>query len=276
MVTDDLSGREVVIAGSRQDRPNLPVRGCPFCVGGLEAPDPYTVRTFVNRWPALPDDRAEVVLYTPNHDATFASLGVAGAGAVIDAWAERSEALGGRADVAYVLVFENRGAAVGATIGHPHGQIYAFTSVPEAPARELDHPCSLCGHDPGDRVVSAAGDWQAYVPEAAEWPYELRVAPRSHVGTLAECDRAGLGGILVDVLARLDRLFPPAPMPYMLWVHQRPSDGGEWPEAHLHVHVAPLLRATGVPRFVAAGELGSGVYFNPVAPADAAARLRDA
>jgi UDPglucose--hexose-1-phosphate uridylyltransferase len=63
-------------------------------------------------------------------------------------------------------------------------------------------------------------------------------------------------------------------MPYMLWFHQRPTDGGDWPSAWLHLHVAPLYRSPGTPRFVAAGELGSHVYFNPVDPADAAARLR--
>jgi UDPglucose--hexose-1-phosphate uridylyltransferase len=65
-------------------------------------------------------------------------------------------------------------------------------------------------------------------------------------------------------------------MPFMLWFHQRPFDGGTWPAAWLHLHLAPLLRAPGTPRFVAAGELGSGVWFNPVEPADAAARLREA
>ncbi len=276
-LTDALSGRAVVIASGRQDRPNLPpAAGCPFCVGGLEAPDSYDVRTFVNRWPALPDQRAEVVLYTPDHDATFAALDIDGAERVVNIWAERTEALGGRDDVAYVLVFENRGAAVGATITHPHGQIYAFSHVPEAPARELVGPCALCAEDPGARLVTQRGDWRAYVPAAAEWPYELRIEPRDHAGALADVDRRDLGAVLVDVLGRLDRLFPPEPMPYMLWIHQRPTDGGEWPTAHVHIHVAPLLRSPGTPRFVAAGELGSGVYFNPVRPEDAAAQLRQA
>jgi UDPglucose--hexose-1-phosphate uridylyltransferase len=77
------------------------------------------------------------------------------------------------------------------------------------------------------------------------------------------------------VLERLDRRFD-APMPYMLWIHQRPFDGGEWPSAWLHAHIAPIFRGPGTPRFVAAGELGSEVYFNPVDPERAAADLRDA
>src|SRR4029079_18285862 len=118
----------------RQERPNQPSAECPFCVGGLESPEPYDVRAFVNRWPSFPDRRCEVVLYAPDHDATFWSLGGEGALAVVDLWAERSAALGARAVVAYGLVFENRGAEVGATIPHPHGQIYAYTDVPPNPA----------------------------------------------------------------------------------------------------------------------------------------------
>ena len=87
--------------------------------------------------------------------------------------------------------------------------------------------------------------------------------------------RDGLGRLLVDVVGRLDRLFD-APMPFMLWFHQRPFDGDEWPTAHLHAHVTPLYRGPGVARYVAAAELGSGVWFNPVEPADAAERLRRA
>jgi UDPglucose--hexose-1-phosphate uridylyltransferase len=103
------------------------------------------------------------------------------------------------------------------------------------------------------------------------------LAPIEHVADLAAAapTHRALAGLLVDVFTRLDRLFD-APMPYMLWWHQRPTDGGDWATAHVHAHVAPLLRQPGVPRFVAAGELGSGVFFNPVDPVDAAAELRRA
>ena len=278
MTRDDLTGADVVIVGSRQRRPNLPSSGCPFCPGGAEAPEPYDVRWFVNRWPAMPDGRCEVVLYTPDHDADLWSLGVDGVRRVVDLWADRTSALGGRDDVAYVLVFENRGPEVGATIAHPHGQIYAFDTVPPAARVELDGPeCALCASDRG-HVVVEDDDWRAAVPAAATWPYELRLSPRSHVPDLPSLDpasRGSLAAVLVSSLHRLDRLFE-ARMPYMLWVHQRPTDGGAWSTAHLHVHVAPLLRAAGTPRYVAAGELGSGVFFNPVRPEDAAEALRSA
>jgi len=123
----------------------------------------------------------------------------------------------------------------------------------------------------------AHGGWRALVPEAARWPFELLVAPEDHEPDLPSLDATGrdaMAVVLLDALGRLDRLFG-APMPYMLWVHQRPTDGGDWPTAHVHVEIAPFYRAPGTPRFIAAGELGSGVYFNPVEPADAARMLRE-
>jgi UDPglucose--hexose-1-phosphate uridylyltransferase len=275
---DPLSGARTVVVGSRQARPNLPATDCPFCPGGLEAPEPYDVRAFPNRWPPLPGGRAEVVLYAPEHDASLATMAPDRVERVIALWAERTVALGARDDVAYVLVFENRGPEVGATIAHPHGQIYAFDAVPPAAQVELDRPgCALCTPPDDALVVARTGSWQASVPAAATWPYALVLAPDDHVPDLAAAapSHGELAALLVDAFGRLDRLFG-APMPLMWWWHQRPTDGGAWPTAHLHAHVAPLLRQPGTPRFVAAGELGSGVYFNPVRPEDAAADLRRA
>lgn len=126
-------------------------------------------------------------------------------------------------------------------------------------------------------AVAGSGPWRAVVPAAARYPYELLVASTDHrpdLPSLADADRDRLAAVLVDALGRLDRLFD-APMPYMLWVHQRPTDGGDWPLAHVHVEVAPLYRAPGTPRYVAAAEVGSGIWLNPVEPADAARRLRE-
>jgi UDPglucose--hexose-1-phosphate uridylyltransferase len=274
---DSLTGAVVAVNAERQARPNRPNDDCPFCVGGLEAPQPYDVRAFVNRWPSFPDGRCEVVLYTPDHDATFWSLGVEGAMKVVNLWAERSAVLGGRDDVAYVLVFENRGAEVGATISHPHGQIYSYADVPPNPSAELaSHACALCAEEPGNRLVGEGGGWRAWVPHASVYPYGLVVAPVAHepdLPSLSAASRRGLAAVLVDVLHRLDALWD-EPMPYMLWFHQRPFDGGSWPKAHVHVEIAVPLRAPGVLRYIAGGELGSGLAVNPVAPESAASELR--
>ncbi len=219
------------------------------------------------------------MLYTPKHDAAFWELSVTEARRVVDLWAERTTELGARDDVEYVLVFENRGAEVGATIPHPHGQIYAFDLLPPRALTELArHGARALSDDAvGDRLVTTSATWRAWVPDAANWPYELLVAPITPIGDLPSLDdahRDGLAEVLLDVLARLDRLFD-APMPYMMWFHQKPTDGGPWEDAWVHLHIAPLYRAPGTPRFVAAGELGSQIYFNPVDPSAAAARLRE-
>jgi UDPglucose--hexose-1-phosphate uridylyltransferase len=282
---DPLSGDLVYVVANRQNRPNRPSTDCPFCPGGLEAPEPYGVRWFPNRWPPFTDGsgssegRAEIVLYTPKHDAAFWQLDPVEARRVVDLWADRTEALGAHDEVQYVLVFENRGAEVGATIPHPHGQIYGFDVIPPRALAELARSSERgLGPDAiGDRLVTRHGRWRAWVPDAANWPYELLLAPDRPAPDLPSLDgehRDDLVRLLLDVLARLDRLFD-APMPYMMWFHQRPTDGGPWPDAWVHLHIAPLLRAPGTPRFVAAGELGSQVFFNPVDPSDAAAQLRE-
>lgn len=292
---DPLTDEWVAIVGDRQDRPNHPTTGCPFCVGGLEAPGPYTVRAFPNRWPPLvpgppvefadasddlhatrpPRGAAEVVLYTSDHDGSLASLGVAGARAVVDLWAERTEALMARPEVEYVLVFENRGAAVGATISHPHGQIYAFPTIPPLPRREAEvagASCPLCRVVPAEvatasRVVFDDGEWVTHVPFAAGHPFATLVAPRTHVPDLASLDgpgRNGLAAALVDIVDRYDRVYD-EPLPYLMWIH---------PGVHLHVHFAPMHRAPGVLRYIASAEVGAQQLFNPVAPEAAADTLR--
>jgi UDPglucose--hexose-1-phosphate uridylyltransferase len=270
-------GTVVHIVGTRQARPNLPSSGCPFCPGGLEAPEPYDVHWFRNRWPAMQGDRCEVVLYTSDHDATFASLGVAGARKVIDLWADRTAELGARDDVDFVLVFENRGAEVGATIAHPHGQIYAYDHVPDRPRRLLEgkwQPDTM----PGERFVARAGSWSAYVPVASNYPIALSLAPDEQIPDLPSLDDASrndLATLMVDVLDRLDRLFD-QPLPYMLWFNQQPTDDGEWPQAWLNLEIVSPWRRAGVPRFIAAAEVACGEFFNPVIPEVLAEQLRDA
>lgn len=278
---DPVTGTPVLVVPDRQGRPNRPEEGCPFCVGGLEAPDPYQVRSFPNRWPAMGGDRCEVVLYSPDHSASLASLDAGPAARLVELWAERTRALGDRPDVGYVLIFENRGAAAGATIDHPHGQVYAYADVPPVPARELEcRPCPFCVRPAEELVVSRADGWTTSVPWAAGWPYEMLLAPDAHLPDLpavaADPDLVGgLAGGLTGAARRLDLLFG-APMPYMLWIHQRPTDGGVWETAHLHFHLCPLWRDDGVVRYMAAAEQGGGVLFNPVEPSRAAERLRRA
>jgi UDPglucose--hexose-1-phosphate uridylyltransferase len=273
---DPYLGTVVHVVGTRQARPNLPSTGCPFCVGGLEAPEPYEVHWFPNRWPAMSGERCEVVLYTPVHDATLWSLGVGGVRKVIDLWAERTVALGRRDDVDFVLVFENRGAEVGATIAHPHGQIYAYDHVPQRPAALLAagwKPEADCA----DRLVASSGGWRACVPEASTFPIALTLAPQTQAPDLPALDddgRDALAALLVDVFDRLDRLYD-QPLPYMMWLNQRPTDGQDWPQSWFNIEIVSPWRSAGVSRFIAAAEVGCGEFFNPVIPEDLARQLRD-
>ncbi|HEY2427845.1 MAG TPA: hypothetical protein VGI06_02865 [Acidimicrobiales bacterium] len=274
---DPLSGAPTLIVPGRQSRPNLAGGSCPFCPGGLEAPEPYETRWFPNRWPSLTGGRCEVHLFSPDHHASLGSIGPAGVARVLDLWASRTDAHARRPEVAYVLVFENRGADAGATVRHPHGQLYAYTEVPPVPRRELEGGCALCAPSPPELTVVEQDGWRAVVPYAAQYPYELLIAPDEHAPDLAAARATfpGASAVIASALGALDRALG-APAPYMLWVHQRPTDGAPWPAAHVHVHVAPQWRAPGVVRYVAAAELGAGVYLNPVAPEEAAAALRRA
>jgi len=272
---DPYLGTVVHIVGTRQTRPNLPSTGCPFCPGGLEAPDPYDVRWFRNRWPAMSGDRCEVVLYTSEHDATFFSLGVGGARKVIDLWASRTAALGARDDVDFVLIFENRGPEVGATIAHPHGQIYAYDHVPDRQRRLLAAGWEPDLSDRGRLVVEHDG-WIAAVPYASTFPVALSIAPRVRVPDLLAVDDSGrdaLATMLVDVFGRLDRLYG-QPLPYMMWLNQRPSCDGPWDDAWFNIEIVSPWRQADTSRFIAAAEVACGEYFNPVIPELVAEELR--
>ena len=268
-------GTRVHVVGTRQRRPNLPTTGCPFCPGGLEAPDPYDVRWFTNRWPAMEGERCEVVLYTPDHDASFASLGSVGARRVVDLWTHRTEELGARDDVEFVLAFENRGAEVGATIAHPHGQIYAFDHIPSRSRARLGaswRPDS----DTRDRLVVECDGWRATVPYSSPFPIALSIAPlerRPDLMSLTGDERQAFADLLVDVFGRLDQLFD-QPLPYMMWLNQRPTTRTGWDDAWFNVEIVSPWRAAGVQRFIAAAEVATGEFFNPVVPEELAARLR--
>jgi len=271
---DPHSGARVHIVAARQNRPNLPSSECPFCVGGLESPEPYDVKSFANRWPALETGACEVVLYSSQHDATFASLGSSGIRNVIDLWAERTTQLQQQNDVDYVLIFENRGAEVGATISHPHGQIYAFDHVPRRQHSILQSQWKP-DPQPADRLVINGDHFVAYAQYAAIHPVSLVVAPHQQVSLLSQLGdelRDELASILHKSFVALDQLFD-APLPYMMWITQAPAKT-QYENAWLNIEIVSPWRAKGVQRYIAAAEVSTEEYFNPVDPADIAQRLR--
>ena len=273
--TDTYLGTVVHVVAARQNRPNLPIAGCPFCLGGLEAPEQYSVRSFPNRWPALEEGYCEVVLYSPDHEATFGTLTTDEALSVVNLWAERTQALREKPNGEYVIVFENRGAEIGATISHPHGQIYAFDHVPPRPARMI-----AAGWEPAvasaEHLILEVDGWRVFSEYAAVYPVSIRIAPIHRIADLADMnavDRTVLAATLVRVFAALDALFD-APLPYMMWINQAARTHDDWPDAWFNIEIVSPWRAQGLPRFIAGVEVASGEFFNPVDPADVAARLR--
>jgi len=280
---DPWLGTMVHVVASRQKRPNLPSSGCPFCVGGLEAPEPYTVKVIPNRWPPMPDERCEVVLYTSDHDARLATLSTTNMRELIDVWAQRTTELGARDDVDFVLIFENSGREVGATIDHPHGQIYAFDHVPERPRKRL-----AAGWKPDptrDRLIVEHDGWVATVPYSSAYPLAVEIAPVERLAYLASADAAqrhAFGEILQDVLRRIEALND-GPTPTMMWFNQAPSVRGArsrdiegLADAWFNVEIVSPWRAPQVMRYIAAAEVATSEYFIPVVPEDLAARLSQA
>jgi UDPglucose--hexose-1-phosphate uridylyltransferase len=295
---DALQGEEVLVAAHRQNRTYQPAPGeCPLCpsrdghLSEIPAPD-YHVVSFENRFPSLggpAGGRCEVLCFTSDHDGSFATLPPERLATVGRAWADRTADLGGRPDVEYVFVFENRGAAIGATLPHPHGQIYAFPYIPPVPRRMLaaaerfreEHGrCLMCDvvarEAAGPRVVAETDGFLAYVPEAARWPYEVYVAPRSCVPDLPALDAAArdeLMGLYADVLRRFDALYEHT-TPYMACWYQAPARTSR-DLAHLSARIYTPQRTADKLKFLATSETGGGAYINDVLPETAAARLRE-
>jgi UDPglucose--hexose-1-phosphate uridylyltransferase len=293
---DELRGEEVVYAIDRQQRTFLPEEEhCPLCPTppgaaiATEIPLPaFEIAVFDNRFPAFqsPSGAAEVVVYTDSHHGSFATLAPERAQALMWVWRHRYAELGAREDVRYVLIFENRGIEAGATLQHPHGQIYGYPFLPPVP--KLEHAadlrlqgCAVCTllqrelHN-GRRVVHENESCVAYVPYAARWPYEVHVVIRQHRPSLLDCEAAELC-LLAECLQRVtrgyDALFA-KPFPYVMVVHQAPTDGSR--HGHLHVEFYPPLRSAEKLKYIAGSELGAGTFVVDVLPEEAAQTLREA
>lgn len=208
---DPLLGDSVAIASHRQGRIyHPPADECPLCPSRegrqSEIPEPdYDVAVFENRFPSLAGDsgRCEVVCFTSDHDASFADLTEEQAALVLEAWTDRTAELAELPQVTQVFCFENRGAEIGVTLGHPHGQVYGYPFV--TPRTELmlrsaaAHRAETGGNlfddvlareeADGSRIVLAGEHWVAFVPYAAHWPYEVHLYPRHRVPTCGSSTR---------------------------------------------------------------------------------------
>jgi UDPglucose--hexose-1-phosphate uridylyltransferase len=232
----------------------------------------------------------EVVVFTQDASASLGRLPLSHLELVISVWADRYEDLGARSEIQYVFPFENRGVEVGVTLHHPHGQIYAYPFVPPVPARELEQQRAyfnlhgrglletFIAHEVADgrRMLYAGDHAVAFVPICARYSYEVWVAPRRPAPSFAAMtppERSDFARALKTVLLKFDGIWN-RPFPYILAVHQAPTDGQLHPEAHLHAEFYPAYRMPGRLKYLAGSEMGAGVFTADTLPEEKAAELQ--
>jgi UDPglucose--hexose-1-phosphate uridylyltransferase len=288
---------------------------CYMCPGntranGTKNSDYKSTLVFDNDFPALQRDATDesvedglllargesgicrVVSFSPRHDLTLAQMEVRAIRDVVDVWAEQYAELGARENIRHVQIFENRGAMMGASNPHPHCQIWATSSVPNIPERELNsfvfhrqtkNRCLLCDYleqeqEASERLVEENEHFAAVVPFWAVWPFETMIISKRHAGSLADLssqERDGLAEMLKKLTTRYDHLFN-APFPYSMGFHQSPTDDAAHPEWHLHAHFyPPLLRSATVRKFMVGFEM-LGSPQRDLTAEQAAERLRAA
>ncbi|MFM7598081.1 MAG: galactose-1-phosphate uridylyltransferase [Actinomycetota bacterium] len=309
---DELTGEWVIVAGHRQDRTFLPTQatGCPLCPSTpgnpTEVPeDDYEVAVFDNRFPSLTPDaggdlssdrrpgfgRCEVVCFTSQHDLRLADLDSDRVLLVVQALIDVVRRVRSDPRIESCLVFENRGAEIGVTISHPHGQIYAYPFVPPreqllvdaarrhhaATGRALALDLAEAEARRGERLVAMTDQWIAHVPEAARWPFEIRLTPRREVAALdalTPAEALDFADLYPRILRALDDAYG-VPMPYIAAWHQS-SLRDDAPGTQLFLEVFSTRRAPDRLKYLAGSESAAGVWINDIRPEDSAAIVRGA
>lgn len=232
-----------------------------------------------------------VICFSPRHDLTLAEMDSGSIRKVVDLWAEQYEELGARDDIDYVQIFENKGAVMGCSNPHPHGQVWAQRSIPNEPAKELANMqqyfetrgTTLLGDylsvelQRDERIVCANEHYVCVVPFWATWPFETLLLCRDQVASLSDMNsdqKNALSDIIRRTTAKYDNLFQ-CSFPYSAGLHQAPTDGNAHPEWDFHIHFyPPLLRSATIRKFM----VGYEMLGNPqrdITPESAAARLRE-
>ena len=237
----------------------------------------------------------KVVCFHPDHSLTLARMTQPEIRRVVDTWTQEYEDMAGLDWIKYVQVFENRGAMMGASNPHPHGQIWSSSFVPDEPVAEVAAQrqhlartghCLLCDYLTAEeaaqknepaRIIFQNEHFMALVPWWAIWPFEVLLVSRRHVGSMPELngdERDGLADALKRITTRYDNLFQTS-FPYTMGFHQTPTDGEAHPESHFHAHFyPPLLRSATVRKFMVGFEM-LAMPQRDITPEDAAQRLRD-
>jgi UDPglucose--hexose-1-phosphate uridylyltransferase len=287
---------------------------CPTKPGGFPTEVPaedYEIVVFENKFPSFrtpPPEPAvagdelypvepasgvcEVVLYSPEHQGTLAEESVEQIHNLVRVWRDRYESLGAREEVKYVFIFENKGDVIGVTLSHPHGQIYAFPYVPPRIEKELESSrahferhrrCLICDiirdeRKDGRRLVYENDSFLAVVPFYARYPYEVHLFSSRHLQAMSDFtarEERDLAEMLKTVLVKYDHLFGFS-FPYMMVMHQRPTDGADYGYYHFHIEFYPPHRTATKIKYLAGCESGAGTFINDTLAEEKAAELRAA
>jgi UDPglucose--hexose-1-phosphate uridylyltransferase len=233
---------------------------------------------------------ARVVCYTPRHDLTLAELDHAGIEALLRVWQAEYAALGAHADVAHVLIFENKGEVVGVSNPHPHCQVYATNFVfktieteARVSARHLAETGRVLFQDvldaeqrDGRRLLAENDSAIAFIPYFARYAYETYVAPKEthpSIAALSPSEVSDLAVVLKQVLVRFDNLWRMS-FPYVMTLHQAPTDAGQYPGMHFHIEFHPPLRTPTLLKYLAGPEIGGGNFLSDTSPEEKAAELQ--
>jgi UDPglucose--hexose-1-phosphate uridylyltransferase len=298
----------VAVSTGRQDRPQMPANWCPFDPGSGRVPENYDVLLYPNDFPAFSPDAppfspaaglfaetgprgaCDVVLYSPEHTLPPSKLSLENWRKVVDLWTERTRQHAANPDIALVAAFENCGEAVGVTMPHPHGQIYAMPFIPPNVEREIASARQYAGANKGDclwcrllseelkqaaRIVTADEYFVAFVPYAARFPAEVAIYARRHVRTLLDLsddEKSSLAATISTVRKKYDNLYG-FMMPLMMTVKQAPLWETEAPY-HLHVQFLPLQRSATKLKYLATIETAYGTFLADTAPEQMAENLR--
>jgi len=308
-----LRGEWVAYASHRQQRTFLPPPGYdplrPSADPSVPTelpPGDYEIAVFDNLFPSLCESaelpgpqiipveaatgHCEVVVFTQEADSSLSRLPIGRIELLIEVWARRTELLRLRPRIRYVLPFENRGAEVGVTLHHPHGQIYAYPFVPPIPlrmqAQELEHfaangkalLATLIDAEIGaaKRIIYLGEHAVAFVPAWARYPYEVWMATRVAVpdfAALSAEQRCDLARAVKLTLLKYDRLWG-VPMPYIMAWYQAPFDGTPRGAYHLHAECYPAYRMKGRLKHLAGTEVAAGMFVNDTLPEEKAQELQ--
>lgn len=309
-----LRGEWVTYAAFRQNRTFLPPPEYNPLAVTVDPANPtempqgdYEIAVFDNRFPSLSLDahdppastvatapangHCEVVVFTQDPTASLASLPVSRIELLLEVWGDRTRRIGALPHIEYVLPFENRGAEVGVTLHHPHGQLYAYPFVPPLPARMLAQEqahyaqhgtnllCAMAADEAADgrRVLYQGEHAIAFVPACARYPYEVWVmptAPTPDFASLQPAQRHDLARALATVLRKFDGLWE-RPFPYLMAWYQAPTDGGAHPATQLHAQFLPPYRNRDRLKYLAGTELGAGMFAMDTLPESTAAELQN-